>query len=291
LKSLGLLKAAGVVTGIVTLSVAWNGSKTIQTAIDAINEMDEKVMSADSNVKLLKADIKEKYGQLEILKLEIDELNYEIGLYGETESLAKELEEKTKEFENLKNEYDKLFEELGTYDYEDLIKELELAEYDAERLREAMEGSSIENTKVNSTSEIDTFINTDYTPIKFTSHRGTDGKYHDDFRDNKAIIEMTKNIITEYLESKDIYGNYIEEIVINNCFSAQMDIDIYSHKEDTAFITENELYNLITTNLKESELEELFKDIDLPTSVGSKPIRWNYIDSKGTEILAKYKLK
>jgi hypothetical protein len=186
--------------------------------------------------------------------------------------------------ENLQNEYDKLFEELGTYDYEDLIKELELAEYDAERLREAMEGSGIENTKVNSTSEIDTFINTDYMPIKFTSH-------HENYKYTKEIVEMTKNIITEYLESKDIYGNYIENIQINNCFSAQMDIDIYSHKKDTAFITENELYNLITTNLKESELRELFKDIDLSKFVGSKPIRWRYIDSKGTEILAEYKLK
>jgi molecular chaperone GrpE (heat shock protein) len=132
--------------------------------------MDEKVMSADSNVELLKADIKEKYGQLEILKLEIDELNYEIGLYGETESLAKELAEKTKEFENLKNEYDKLFEELGTYDYEDLIEELELAEYDAERLREAMEGSSIESTRVDSTETIEKFINSEYTPIKFIEY-------------------------------------------------------------------------------------------------------------------------
>jgi hypothetical protein len=281
LKSLGLLKAAGVVTGIVTLSVAWNGSKTIQTAIDTINEMDEKVMSADSNVELLKADIKEKYGQLEILKLEIDDLNYEIGLYGETESLAKELEEKTKEFENLKNEYDKLFEEMGTYDYEDLIEELELAEYDAERLREAMEGSIIESTTVNSTSEIDTFINTDYTPINvIPSMRYTV---------QEKFVKITKNVIIKYLESKGIYGEYISSVEISNTMTS-WSINIYSHKKDTAFITENELYNLITTNLKESELKELFKDIGLSDLVGNHDIYWYYYGTTSKR-LAKYKLK
>jgi hypothetical protein len=98
-------------------------------------------------------------------------------------------------------------------------------------------------------------------------------------------------VITKYLESKGIYGEYIKVIKIDCYVTDKWDIEIYSYGKDTEFITEQELSNLIATNLKIEELKELFKDIDLFDLVGTRTIRWRYKGNSSTlKTIATYKL-
>jgi hypothetical protein len=201
LKSLGLLKTAGIVAGAITLSnVVWNGSDTIQGAITFIKSANEKVISANSNIVALKEDIKGKYEQLLILKSEIDELNYEIELYGEIGNLNIQLEQKTAQYNELNEKYKKLIEETETDDYKELVGQLESAENDVERLRLAMEGSSIESTDIDSDEELEAFLNEKYIQNIEFNYSTTYKKYIEEFIKSYGIK------IAEYLQDNGIWA-------------------------------------------------------------------------------------
>lgn len=158
-----------VTTGVVGVSViatVWTGGDIIQKGIDFITGADTKLEQAVSNISLLKSGITTKNEQIATLNAEIKSLkeqiaNNESASQEQLEQLQEQLNNKIAEVEALTQEVATLTAEVEAISQENtsLKGELDKANKDAERLQEALNNSSLNDVVIDSTEEIQAFIN------------------------------------------------------------------------------------------------------------------------------------
>lgn len=166
LKSKVVKAVATGVVGVSVVAIVWTGGDIIQRGIDFITGADAKIEQAVSNISLLKSGITTKNEQIATLNAEIESLreqisNNESASQEQLEQLQEQLNNKISEVERLTQEVATLTAEVEALNQENtsLKGELDKANKDAERLQEALNNSSLNDIVIDSTEEIQSFIN------------------------------------------------------------------------------------------------------------------------------------
>lgn len=144
-----------VTTGVVGLSVVatlWTGGDIIQRGIDFITGADAKIEQAVSNISLLKSGITTKNEQIATLKAEIESLKEQIA--NNEDASQEQLTQLQEQLNNKIAEVERLTQENTT-----LKGELDKANKDAEKLKVALDSSTFNDVVIDSTEEIQAFIN------------------------------------------------------------------------------------------------------------------------------------
>lgn len=173
-------------------AVVWTGTPIIDSAIGFLKSADQKIISANEGITLLKSDISSKKDQIETLKAEIEDLKSQLesnsGSAEQIEQLQQQLQEKTEQLAQATEELNNANEEKTR-----LLEELNNANEDVQRLNTTLEEMRSGDINIPTVEEIKSFIaengeltNEKITFTLFSSASGTTGQKEQEFINNNG---------------------------------------------------------------------------------------------------------